>query len=214
MRSKRFTYELNELYLLTDDIINKITKDRVSETKVNFYIYDIIEITKELIMNNCYRYIVKNNATELNKDELYHLATTIALYESIKSYKAEIEVHFLYYWFKVMNRVFNKEWLRLRTQKEKFNHSLYSLNEFDSVGDFTEELVNNDFIYKCIDEFTKQDKYGELVKSELNGTREERRKAKIDFLGVAEYGNRERKIVQRTKQRFAEYLKEEYKKVS
>ena len=50
-----------------------------------------------------------------------------------------------------MNRVFNKEQLKLRIQKEKFNHSLYYLNEIDSVGDFTEELVNNDFIYKCID---------------------------------------------------------------
>ena len=50
-----------------------------------------------------------------------------------------------------MNRVFNKEQLKLMTQKEKFNHSLYSLNEIDFIGDFTEELVNNDFIYKCID---------------------------------------------------------------
>lgn len=212
MVHKRYRYTLKEMYLLTDDLYTKI-REEASVIRKGFYIADIIEMTKELVMNNCHRYIVKNNVTELNKEELYHLAITTALYESIKSYKAEIGVHFLYYWFKIMNRVFNKEWLRLRTQKEKFNHSLYSLNEFDSVGDFTEELVNNDFIYKCIDEFTKRDKYGELIKSELNGTREERRKAKIDFLGAETYGSKERQIVSRTKKRFAEYLKGEYKKI-
>ena len=212
MVHKRYRYTLKEMYLLTDNLYNKIHEE-ASVIRKGFYIADIIEMTKELVMNNCHRYIVKNNVTELNKEELYHLAITTALYESIKSYKAEIGVHFLYYWFKVMNRVFNKEWLRLRTQKEKFNARSYPLNEFDSVGDFTEELVNNDFIYKCIDEFTKQDKYGELIKSELNGTREERRKAKIDFLGAETYGSKERQIVSRTKKRFAEYLKGEYKKI-
>lgn len=109
MGSKRFTYELSELYLLTDNIINKIAEGGVSEIKINFYISDIIEMTKELVMNNCHRYIVKNNVTELNKEELYHLVITTALYKSIISYKSEIGVHFLYYWFKIMNRVFTNE---------------------------------------------------------------------------------------------------------
>lgn len=206
MVHKRYRYTLKEMYLLTDDLYNKIHEE-VSVIRRGFYIADMFDITQELIINTCNRYIVQKQASELTTEELYNTAITFAFQYAMKSYRAEFGVHFLYYWFKVMNRVFNKEWLRLRTQKEKFNHSLYSLNEFDSVGDFTEELVNNDFIYKCIDEFTKQDKYGELIKSELNGTREERRKAKIDFLGATEYGSRERKIVQRTKQRFAEYLK-------
>lgn len=214
MRRKKFTYRLDELYILTDNIIYKITEPGVSETKINFYISDIIEITKELVINNCYKFIFKNNVTELTKDELYHLAITIALHESISSYKSEKGTHFLYYWFKIMNNIFINEWLKLMSKKEKFNCSLYPLTELTSVDDFTEELINNDFIHSCIDEFIKQDKYGELIKCELNVFREERTKAKINFLGVAEYGNRERKIVQRTKERFAEYLKEEYKKIS
>ena len=212
MVHKRYRYTLKEMYLLTDNLYSKIHEE-ASVIRKGFYIADIIEMTKELVMNNCHRYIVKNNVTELNKEELYHLAITTALYKSIISYRFEIGVHFLYYWFKIMNRVFTNEWLKLISQKEKFNARFYPLNEFDSVGDFTEELVNNDFIYKCIDEFTKQDKYGELIKGELNGTREERRKAKIDFLGAETYGSKERQIVSRTKKRFAEYLKGEYKKI-
>ena len=127
MRRKKFTYRLDELYILTDNIIYKITEPGVSETKINFYISDIIEITKELVINNCYKFIFKNNVTELTKDELYHLAITIALHESISSYKSEKGTHFLYYWFKIMNNI-SVSYTHLDVYKRKEYISLPQLN--------------------------------------------------------------------------------------
>ena len=213
MRRKKFTYRLDELYILTDNIIYKITEPGVSETKINFYISDIIEITKELVINNCYKFIFKNNVTELTKDELYHLAITIALHESISSYKSEKGTHFLYYWFKIMNNIFTNEWLKLMSKKEKFNSRLYQLTKLSYVNDFTEELINYEFIYNCINEFIKQDKYGKLIKCELINSRKEKRKARLKFLNASEYGIKERKIVQRTKQRYEKKKKKEYKRI-
>lgn len=206
MVHKRYRYTLKEMYLLTDNLYNKIHEE-ASVIRKGFYIADIFDITQELIINNCNRYIVQKQASELTTEVLYNTAITFAFQYAMKSYRAEFGVHFLYYWFEIMHKLFNKELLKLRTKKEKFNARFYPLNEFDAVGDFTEELINNDFIHSCIDEFIKQDKYGELIKCELHATREERTQAKLKFLGAETYGSKERQIVSRTKKRFAEYLK-------
>lgn len=201
-----FKFTMEELYSITDDLISKVQDSSVTSTQKDYYIGEIIEVTKELIKNNCHRYIVKYKVTELTSDDLYEIAISFALVEAINKYEVESGVHFLYFWWVVMKRKFNKAFANKTTKKEKMNSSCCDLNETDATEDFSEALCHKSSLYKYIIEFEKVDKHGKLIRCEMLPNQEERKMARLYVLGVAEYGNRERKIVQRTKQRFKEFL--------
>lgn len=205
-RSFKFTME--ELYSITDELILKVQDNTTTPTEKDYYIGEIINVSAELIKNNCHRYIVKKKVTELTSEDLYEIATSIALTQALNQYDAESGVHFLFFWWIVMNRMFNKAFANKVTKKEKLNSDCCDLNETDSVEDFSEELCHKNALYKYILEFEKVDKYGKLIRCEMLKGQEEQRMARLYVLGVTQYGDKERQIVSRTKKRFKKFLLE------
>ena len=207
-KKRNFKFTLKELYSITDEMIAKVKNPATTERERNYLVGELINVTEELIKNNCHNYIVKKKVTELTTEELYEVAISIALTESINSFNQESGVNFLYYWWRIMLRRFNKEFTHMTTKKEKLNAGCCDLNETDAVEDFSEELCHKSALYKYILAFEEVDKHGKLIRCEMLKTQEERRVARLYVLGASEYGNKERKTVQRTKERFREFLKE------
>lgn len=205
---RNFKFTMEELYSITDELIIKVQDSNTTATEKDYYVGEIINVTEELIKNNCHRYIVKKKVTELTSEDLYEIAISFALVESIKKYEVESGVHFLYFWWSIMNRMFNKAFTSKTTKKEKMNSGCCDLNETDSVEDFSEELCHKNALYKYILEFEKVDKYGKLIRCEMLRGQEEQRMARLYVLGVTQYGDKERQIVSRTKKRFKKFLLE------
>lgn len=203
---RNFKFTMEELYSITDELIIKVQDSNTTTTEKDYYVGEIINVTEELIKNNCHRYIIKKKVTELTSEDLYEIAISFALVESIKKYEVESGVHFLYFWWIVMNRMFNKAFANKTTKKEKMNSGCCDLNETDATEDFSESLCHKSSLYNYILAFEKIDKYGKLIRCEMLSNQEERKVARLYVLGVPQYGNRERKIVQRTKERFKEFL--------
>lgn len=205
---RNFKFTMEELYSITDELIIKVQDSNTTATEKDYYVGEIINVTEELIKNNCHRYIVKKKVTELTSEDLYEIAISFALVESIKKYEVESGVHFLYFWWSIMNRMFNKAFTSKTTKKEKMNSGCCDLNETDATEDFSEELCHKNALYKYILEFEKVDKYGKLIRCEMLRGQEEQRMARLYVLGVTQYGDKERQIVSRTKKRFKKFLLE------
>lgn len=206
---RNFKITMEELYSITDELILKVQDNTTTPAEKDYYVGEIINVSTELIKNNCHRYIVKKKVTELTSEDLYEIATSIALTQALNQYDAESGVHFLYFWWIVMNRMFNKAFANKVTKKEKLNSSCCDLNETDSVEDFSEELCHKNALYKYLLEFEKVDKYGKLIRCEMLKGQEEQRMARLYVLGVTQYGDKERQIVSRTKKRFKKFLLEQ-----
>lgn len=202
----KFKHPLEDIYNITNNLIIEIKKEETKAHKKDFLIGELIEVSKDLVKNNCYKYLYKHNVTELSYEDLYEIATSFALVEAIQKYDSSLEVHFLYFWHLIMKRMFNKAFMHKLTQKEKLNDACYELKETDSQKDFSEEYCEKKSLHKYIIEFEKEDKYGQLIKCELIQNKLERKKARLYVLGAVEYGAKERKIVQRTKERFKKFL--------
>lgn len=216
---KKFKVTLEELYTRTDALALEVLK--TTGKKKEFLIGDIIEISKELVHNNCRNFIKKNGADELNADDLYISATSISLYQALETFKPEREIHFLKYWQIFMERQFLYEFEKATSIKAKYyqKNVCSSDVEIDSTGntilsyastgqDIAEDTCMKIVVGKLISEFEEKDKHGKLIRCEMLGTPAVRRMAILKVLGAEEYGAKERKIVQRTKERFKKFLLE------
>ena len=176
--NRSFKFTMEELYAITDELIMQVQEENVGATAKDYYIGEIINVSAQLIKNNCHRYIVKNKVTELTSEDLYEIAISFALVEAINKYNAESGVHFLYFWWVVMVREFNKAFANKTTKKEKLNSGCCDLNETDATEDFTEDLCHKNSLYKYILAFEKVDKFGKLIRCEMLPNQEERRMAR------------------------------------
>lgn len=214
---KKFKVTLEELYTKTDELALGVLG--ATGKKKEFLIEDIINISTELVKNNCKNFIKKNGADELNAEDLYISATSISLFQALETFNPERGIHFLKYWQVFMERQFLYEFEKATSIKAKYyqknvcssdveldlnGHTILS---YKSTGqDLAEETCMKLVVGELISEFEQKDKHGKLIRCEMLGTPAVKRMAILKVLGAEEYGAKERKIVQRTKERFRKFL--------
>lgn len=216
---KKFKVSLEELYRKTDVFALQVLG--ATGKQKEFLIGDIIEISEELVNNNCKKFIKENGADELNVDDLYISATSIALHKALQTFNPEKEVHFLKYWQIIMESQFLYEFEKATSQKAKYYKKNVCSSDvsIDSEGntilsyrhteeDIAEETCMKLIVGELISDFEQKDKHGKLIRCEMIGTPAVKRMAILKVLGAEEYGAKERKIVQRTKARFKKFLLE------
>lgn len=217
--ANKFKYSLKDLYSITDSIIIKLKTEEVKETEQGFLIGEIIDVTEQLVKNNCKRFIRENNADELTIEDLYNTATSFSLWKAIQDFDLSQGIHFLTYWNMIMSSHFINEFQKATSQTMKFHqHNVCSSDvEIDGDGntildyredevDLAESMSIKLTLDELIDAFEKKDKFGKLIRCELIGTQSIKTKAILKVLGVDTYGSTQRKQVQRTKERFAKFL--------
>lgn len=213
-----FKYSLAELHLTCNDLVIAIKDDATTEAQRDGYIAELLELTKELTINNCKNFICKYNATELELDEAFVISSGLALFRAIEKYDPSKGAWFLTYWHKCIESCLINEFKRLTTKKAKFNreavfvggqdHTVEGeaeilINTVPTDQDMAEEVCGRITMESLIDRFVDEDKHGFLIRVLIKGGSA---KDLSTALNSAEYGARERKVVQRTKERFAKFL--------
>ena len=213
----KFKYTLKELYKITDEIVLEMENSNKSQR--DSLVESLLEVTKELVHNNCKRFIIDNRADELEVDDLFHVATSIALTLALNSFDTSRGNHFLKYWHIVMERQFFNEFETATTYKAKIRQqqtvsgdaevgecgfTLFS--NLSTEEDFTESLCNSAVLKEALEEFERVYPLGKLIRCELIGSKDIKTKARLHVLGAETYGTKERYHVSHTKKAFKKFL--------
>lgn len=216
--TKKYRYELSTIYVKVNEIVKEIQKESTSETQKNFLICDLLEITEELVQNNCKKFITKYSITDISQEELYAIAISIPLIDALNWFSFEKGNNFMATWNGFMHKRFLNELTEISNEKNKwFRNNVSSADKelsedgttiVDIVGeeDFTEGVCEEIELMSLIKEFEEKDKHGAVIRCLLIDSQEHRTEAIKRALGVEEYGSKERKQVQRAKERFIKHL--------
>ena len=218
-KEKTFKHSLTELYGITNELVKEIQAEGTTEIQKNFLIADLIELTDELIQNNCKGFIRRYGADELDVEELKLIATGPSLWKALQNYDAEYGTHFLSYWNMQQQSYFINEFNSATSETAKF-HQLKVCSADESIGENGETILeikteDNDFadsfctsliLEDLINEFEQVDKCGKVIRCLMIGTQAIRTKAILEVLGAEAYEDNERKKVERVKKRFAKFL--------
>lgn len=213
---------LDELYRLTDDLMRKYRRCEDDVIK-GFYLREVQELSKDLAMYNCRKFIADHRTFDIAVQDLYdEVAMGTAFLEAIKRWDENSGVYFLTYWQLQQYGAFCNVIAKLSAQKRaKFGKPL-SLNRsicgesddtfldlLESETSTPEEIIlaKDNSLLALLEEFVKTDKYGRLIEREIM-----ERKAKnaftSEFFGVKKSGARERQIAERTRKRFKKFCEE------
>ena len=216
--TKKYRYDLNTIYTKVNDIVREIQQEGTSEIQKNFLIGDLLEITEELVHNNCKKFIATYSIKDITEEELYSVAITLPLLDALNWFSFEKGNNFMTTWEGFMKRRFYNELSIISNDKSKwFRNNVSSADKelsedgttiVDIVGeeDFTEELCEEMELMSLVKKFEEMDKHGAVIKCLLIESQEHRTEAIKNALGVETYGSKERKQVQRAKERFIKYL--------
>lgn len=216
--TKKYKYDLNTIYAKVNEIVKEIQKEGTSEIQKNFLIGDLLEVTEELVQNNCKKFIAKYSIKDISQEELYSVAITLPLLDALDWFSFEKGNNFMATWNGFMKKRFLNELNAISNDKNKwFRNNISSADKelsedgttiVDIVGeeDFTEELCEEMELMNLVKEFEDVDKHGAVIKCLLIDSQEHRTEAIKKALGVETYGSKERKQVQRAKERFIKYL--------
>lgn len=218
MMNKEFKYDLGTVYSEVERLAKEYRQAGLSDIQKNFILGELLDVSKELVINMCKKFLRERNTDELTVEELYEIAITEPLLDVLDwhdfSQKGEIMVN----WISFMEKRFCNALKEKRTKKAMWAKShLYSSNvNFNEDGttiedlvgddDFSESFCTNMTLGKLIKDFEEKDKYGKLIKYLLIGNQSARTTAFLEVLGAEEYGDSQRKAVQRTKERFVKFL--------
>lgn len=215
---KKFKKTLKEIYMEVNNMVWIYQHKKMTLYYRELIISDILEVTEELVSNLCKKIVRKYTITEFTNEELFVIATGEVLFYALKNYKKSKNDNFMLFWKLCIERKFMNELKRLSTQKRKYERThICSLdNEIDSLGntiltyrgvkDFSEEICSKIILANLIEEFEENDKYGKIIRMVTIQNKEIRKQAFIQVLGCEEYKEKERKKVQRTKERFRKLL--------
>lgn len=216
--SKKYNYELTTIYKKVNEIVKELQKAETPEFKKNFLLSDLLEVTEELVRNNCKRFISKYSIKDISEEELYSIAISLPLIEALEWFSFEKGNNFMPMWDKFMQSRFKNELKALSLEKQKwFRNNVSSSDKelcedgttiADIVGeeDFTEEFCEKAELGKILDEFEEMDKHGKVIRCLLIESQQHRTEAIKEALGTEEYGSKERKQVERARKRFASFL--------
>ncbi|MDK0636869.1 hypothetical protein P5E39_13030 [Clostridium perfringens] len=216
--TRKFKLDLETIYERTNALVKEIQREETSDLQKNFLIGDLIDISKELVLANCRKFIDKYSITEITKEELYVVAVTTALYDVLEWFSFEKGNNFMPMWELFMNNRFNNELTALCSEKQKWfrGNVCSSDKELNSDGttvlelvgerDFAESVCSEITLGNLLSDFEKMDKHGAVIKCFSIQSQEHRREAIMKALGVEEYNSTVRKQVQRVKERFIKFL--------
>lgn len=210
-------YKFGELIPMTTKFANDYLSE-TDETLKQFHLTNLILAIDLPTMNLCKKFRHKNPKMDL--EVVHALCISTSLLSALEHYDKEKDFLALYY--TVMERDIISYLRTLKTEKARFNDSVLSgdaehegadgvITLFDSVSDnkTSGDIVCDTMVlHELLEEFANTDIHGHLIKFEMYGNRDDRTSAIVQFLGAEEYGPRERKIVQRTKERFKKFLVE------
>lgn len=189
--------------------------------KKDFLIKDLLDICEDMVNHNCTKFEHQHGGYGVDFEEIKSLALGLALLKALKNYEIE-RGNFLGHWEIIIQRTVINEVNRRRTNKEKANYLATSGNTviatdngvecelFDFIADINSEFEDDSCLrvayFQLVDEFLKQEKYGELMRFELLSD-EERKRMTLLYFGETEYTSTVRMRVLRTRKRFREFLK-------
>lgn len=216
--ARKYKYDLNTIYTKVNDLVREIQKEGISEVQKNFLIGDLLEVTEELVHNNCKKFIAKYSIKDITEEELYSVAISLPLLDALNWFSFEKGNNFMATWNGFMKKRFLNELNAISNDKSKwFRNNVSSADKelvvdgttiVDIVGeeDFTEELCEEMELMNLVKQFEEVDKHGAVIQCLLIDSQEHRTEAIKKALGVEVYGSKERKQVQRAKERFIKYL--------
>lgn len=229
-QTKKFKTDLKDLYQITDGILKRLKTEELSKVREELLIGELIEISEELVLNNCKRFIREKGVTEITQDELYITATSIALWKAIKGFDINKGVNFLIYWEMIQKSCFINDFAQATNKANKFYSSSVcssdvGIDENDNtIMEYVEDTnnsldvaINKVVINDLINAFEKIDKHGKLIRCEMIIKPELRTEAMLKVLGInkEDFKNEEaykrakataRKTAERTRLKFKDFL--------
>lgn len=224
MTKNNFKYDLKTIYEEVNNIVKEYQDPATSKSKRNFLIEDLLNISEELVMNNCRSFISKYTITELTIDEVYSIAISTPLLEALDWFTYEKGNNFMPIWKSFMERRFLNQLKKMSSQKASFfrtsvtssdniitpithkGESGSTIMEIVGEEDFSEKMCQGFSFMELLESFEKVDKFGGVIGCLLIGSQDARTNAILKVLGAENYGANERKAVQRTKGRFIKFL--------
>lgn len=214
---KNFKYDLETIYNEVDRLAKEYQAEGKTATEKHFILSDILEVSKELVMNHCHQFL-RGRTTTVTAEELYAVAITEPLLDVLNWHDFNQGKNIMVNWISFMDKRFNNAIKSGRTKKVVWEKThVYSADKpltedgvtiCDLVGeeDFSEGMCARISIGEMLESFEKKDKHGKIIRSLLLRTQEARREAFLEVLGAEKYGDNERKAVERTKKRFVKFL--------
>lgn len=224
MTKTNFKYDLETIYEEVNIIVREYKNPNTTKIQRNFLIEDLVNITKELVMNNCKNFLTKYTVTDLTLDEVYAVAIGESLMIALDWFTFEKGNNFMPIWKTVMERRFLNELKKLSSQKASFfrtcvtssDNTLIHSSHWEDGGvtimeivgekDFSENLCEGISLMELIEEFESVDKYGKVIRCYFIGSPKVRGNAIAKALGREAYGDNERQDAKRTRERFAKFL--------
>lgn len=227
-----FKHELKELYAITDDMVREYQSADTTKYERGCIVADLLDITEELIKNNCKGFIKRYNATEVEEENLQSIACGVSLVHALNLFNFDRGVHFLTLWNKIQQRAFINEFKRCTTGKEKFHQFDCCSSDYkiDSEGntileykegssDITEDVVGvvtlldmvKRFDYECTNHRAgKRSLHGKIIKILSNESKQVQKAGLRKILGEEATDESIRQDISRARKSFKEFLEEQH----
>lgn len=220
MINRKFNYDLETLYVGVNGLVKQYKTEGLSLVQKNFIIGDLLNLTHELVMNNCKRFIRKYTITDLTEEDLYAVAIGEPLLDALDWFDFTKGNNFMVTWHSFMVKRFCNELKEISSKKASFFRNNVSSADkilgdaesestiLDIVGeeDFSGAVCGRLSLSELIRHFEEVDKHGKVIRCLAIKSQAIRTEALMKVLGSSTYGNKERKQVQRAKERFAQLL--------
>lgn len=214
---KRFKYDLETIYKKANELAKEYQGEGKTDTEKNFILAELLEVTEELILNQCQKFL-KGKSKFVTVDDLYSIAITEALMDVLDWYDFSQGDNIVVAWISFMEKRFynalNKEctnkaiWHRTRVYSadKALNSDGTTIYELMGESDFAKKICADVSMGELVNKFENIDKHGKIIRCLLIGNQSLRTKAFLKVLGAESYAENERKAVERTKKRFAKFL--------
>lgn len=220
MINRKFNYDLKTLYAKVNAIVSQYKAEGTTERQKNYLIGDLLEVTDELVRNNCKKFLRRYTITEITEEELYAVAIGYPLLDALDWFDFSKGDNFMAIWHNFMLKRFCNELKEISSKKASFFRKNVSSADkilgdaesestiLDIVGeeDFAGAVCGSLSLSEIIRHFEKVDKHGKVIRCLAIKSQAIRTEALMKALGSTTYGNKERKQVQRVKERFAQLL--------
>lgn len=206
---------LNEMHVEANKLIEAI---RLADGHLKEYLTaDLYNLVDTLTRYNCAKVLRKYNIYSIDAQEAYEIAVNDSFLYAVQNYDASKNIHFLTYLERVVEWVLQKQFQKAKAKKREGASNVATLDDVDNPVNES-EIVNNPYagsdqlvvdkleFERLQNEFVKAHKFGAVVLFE-NVDRDARTAGILKVLGATEYGQKERKQVERVKKAFKEFLR-------
>lgn len=222
MNKKEFKNSLEVIYEGANSIAEKYKKSD-SRCEKNILIGDLLELTEEIVKNNCKRFTIKYSITEAEAtiEDLYSIAIAESLLDCLDWFDFGKGNNFMPMWEMFMNRDFMHMLKNIRFGKiskntastyldEEINESGTTKGDLLGVEDSCYEEMMENNIQALIKDFAKNDYDKEIAEQVIKAFFIERESVRTKtfakILGAEKYNNKCSKKVHKIRDRFRKYL--------